>query len=161
MSHGPLRRLISRFRREEDGVALVEFAVTFPIMLLIFGVIVEGSRTFWSYQSAISGVRDATRYAGRAAPRNVCATTGTISDLDGALLDIVASSIFAGAVRVDSVTSTVECVDGNWRGGRAPIASVTATLIIDYPLNGLFRLVGGDLGQLTTSVTDSTRIYGT
>ena len=52
---------IDRFRREESGVALVEFALFLPLFALSFFVIVEFSRIFFSYQGAIVGVRDAAR----------------------------------------------------------------------------------------------------
>ena len=63
---------ISRFRRDENGVALVEFALFLPIFVLSFFVIVEFSRVFFAYQSAVVGVRDAARYMARVAPPAVC-----------------------------------------------------------------------------------------
>ena len=64
--------LFNRFRRNEDGVALVEFAIFLPAFVLAFFVIVEFSRVFFSYQGAIVGVRDATRYLARVAPAGIC-----------------------------------------------------------------------------------------
>ncbi|CAN0605625.1 unnamed protein product, partial [Ectocarpus sp. 12 AP-2014] len=65
---------LTKFRREESGVALVEFAIFLPLFLLAFFVVVEFSRIFFSYQGAISGVRDATRYLARVADADVCVT---------------------------------------------------------------------------------------
>ena len=71
-------RFSSRFAEREDGAALVEFALLLPIFLLLFAMAVEGSRTFWSYQTAIAGVRDAARYVARAAPAKSTRTLNSI-----------------------------------------------------------------------------------
>lgn len=69
-----LRHHAARFLRDEDGVALVEFAVVLPMMLLVLAIIFEGTRLLLSYQAAISGVRDATRFLSRVVPATVCAS---------------------------------------------------------------------------------------
>src|SRR5687767_807230 len=72
---GDLMRIcpqLARLARNERGVALVEFAILLPILLLLFAVTIEGTRMMWSYQTAIAGVRDAARYLGRITPSNVC-----------------------------------------------------------------------------------------
>jgi Flp pilus assembly protein TadG len=158
-----LRAALGRFRRQEDGVALVEFALTFPLMLLIFAVIVEGSRTFWSYHSTISGVRDATRYVGRVAPLGICASGGSLAYLNTTVLDMVRQGTMPGAVTVTGVQVGYTCESSPsvaYRTGEVPVATVRADLTIEFPLAGLFRLVGGDRGTVNTSVTDQTRIHG-
>ena len=57
-----LSRHLRSLRRSEDGAVLVEFGLLLPTFVLFFAMAVEGSRTFWSYQATISGVRDAARY---------------------------------------------------------------------------------------------------
>ena len=69
----------ARFARDESGVALVEFAVVLPMMLVVFAVIIEGSRLMMSYESAISGVRDATRYLARITDAGACAVGSTVT----------------------------------------------------------------------------------
>ena len=155
-----------RFARTEDGAALVEFAICLPMMLLVFAVIVEGSRLMLSFQSAISGVRDATRYLARVVPSNVCSTGGTLSGYAAQLQTIVSqstsgASVFPSAVTVNSVTPSLTCVAGTYRVSPAPVAQVTANVTITFPFAGIFTLVGGSLGQITTNVTDSSRIFGT
>ena len=155
-----------RFARTEDGAALVEFAICLPMMLLVFAVIVEGSRLMLSFQSAISGVRDATRYLARVVPSNVCSTGGTLSGYAAQLQTIVSqstsgASVFPSAVTVNSVTPSLTCVAGTYRVSPAPVAQVTANVTITFPFAGIFTLVGGSLGQITTDVTDSSRIFGT
>lgn len=158
------RRLFSRFLRCERGVVLTEFAISLPLILVVFAVIVESGRTFWSYQAAISGVRDATRYLARLAPLNSC-PAGDLSGYDAQLTTIVTRSvtgttIFPPRVTVTQVSSELTCVSGTLRQDPAPVASVTAEVTIELPFAGVFRLVGGDLSRIDTEITDSARIYG-
>lgn len=162
-----------RLRRDASGAALVEFAIVLPLMLIIFGVIIEGGRTFWSYQAAISGVRDAARYVGRVAPGNICtelnpgqALQDVVASFDPTLVDIIRENIggdalFPPSITIDSATATPDCRLGDFRiGPAAPVATVTANLTITYPFAGLFTLVGGALGTVATTVSDESRIYG-
>ena len=145
---------------------MVEFAIVLPMMLLVFAVIVEGSRLMLSFQSAISGVKDATRYLARVVPSDICTTGGTVGGYSAQLLTIVSqstsgASVFPSAVTVNSVTPSLACVTGTYRVNPAPVAQVTANVTITFPFAGIFTLVGGSLGQITTDVTDSSRVFGT
>ncbi len=161
----PCRRLFRRFRRDEDGAALVEFALVLPMMLLVFGVIIEGSRLMIGFQSAIGGVRDATRYLARVVPANICATGGSVAGYAAQLQTIVGQSVTGGAifpagVTVNSVTPTLACVAGTYRVSPAPVASVTANVTVTFPFAGLFALSGATLTPIVTNVTDSSRVFG-
>ena len=165
LAYGPLGRLIHRFRREEDGAALVEFAIVLPMMLLVFAVIIEGSRLMIGFQSAIGGVRDATRYLARVVPADICATGGTVGGYAAQLQIIVGQSVTGGAifpsgVTVNSVTPTLACVAGVYRVSPAPVASVTANVTITFPFAGIFGLNGGTLAPIVTNVSDSARVFG-
>ena len=72
---------LDRFFRREDGVALVEFAIFLPLFLLSFFVIVEFARVFFSYQGAVTGVRDAARYMARVAPAGICEDAGGVGGI--------------------------------------------------------------------------------
>lgn len=151
--------------RDETGTALVEFAIALPMMLLVFAVIVEGSRLMLSFQAAISGVRDATRYLSRVASANICATGGSVSGYSTVLQTIVAqsvsgNSVFPSAVTVNSVTPSIACVTGTYRVSPAPVASVTANVTVNYPFAGVFTLFGGSLAAVNTNVTDSSKVFG-
>jgi Flp pilus assembly pilin Flp len=158
--------LFRRLRRDEDGVAFVEFAILLPMMLLIFAVIIEGGRLFWSYQATILGVRDAARYLARVAPTDICFSGGSVAGYQGKLVNIVqnasnGNAIFPSGVTVNSVTPSFACVAGNYRGGQAAVATVTANLTVTFPFATIFTFAGGNLGTVTTTVTDQNRIYGT
>jgi len=160
-----IRKGLSRFRRNQSGAALVEFAILLPIMFATFALIVEGGRLFWSYQNAITGVRDATRYVARVAPTDLCSDepSATIAsfqfEVSTALTSLSTSQV---TVTLDSLA--LECVGapGEYRVSPAPIAVVTAELtIVDLPFAMLFTLVGGTPStQIRTTITDRSRVYG-
>lgn len=163
--HIQLRRAWFRMLRREDGAALVEFGLLLPVCLLFFAIAIEGSRTFWSYQSVISGVRDASRYVGRATASNICTVGGDLNGLTATVETIVrnksdGSSLFPSSITVSSVTPSLTCVSGSYRLTQTPIGTVTAVLEITYPFQSIFALVGASLPSATTSVTDSSRIFG-
>src|SRR5678815_3569376 len=58
------RRLswLNRFRREEQGVQLVELAIVLPIMLLLFAGLAEFGRYFYEYTTAAKAARAGARY---------------------------------------------------------------------------------------------------
>jgi Flp pilus assembly protein TadG len=58
------RRLhwLTRFRRDEGGVQLVEVALVVPILLLLFGSVAEFGRYFYEYSSAAKASRVGARY---------------------------------------------------------------------------------------------------
>jgi Flp pilus assembly protein TadG len=156
---------LGRFWRDESGVALVEFALVLPMMLVVFAVIIEGSRLMMSYESAISGVRDATRYLARTVDAGICSTGGSVTGYAASLKTLVehgatGSTIFAPNVTVGTVTPSYRCVTGSYRNGPVPVAQVTAQITVLFPFGGIFTLVGGDLPTLTTTVTDQARVFG-
>ncbi|QUJ76706.1 pilus assembly protein [Sulfitobacter albidus] len=159
------RRPLMRFCRDQDGAALVEFGLLFPIFMLMLGMTVEGARTYLAYQTTVSGVRDATRFISRVADVDTCTTGAGLSGWNDRLALIVAAdaggrSLMPVAVQVEDVTATLSCPANGLRGGATPLATVTATLRIQYPFSGLMRLAGVRTDTLTTTVSDQTRILG-
>lgn len=160
-----LRTRIARFRKADEGSALVEFALAVPLCLLFFAVAIEGARTFWAYQTVISGVRDAARFIGRATPNNICTQGGTLADWDATATRIVretraGNTLFPASITVTGVSSELECITDEFRLDQTPIATVTAVLNIQYPFAGVMALFGTTDTTITTVVTDRSRIFG-
>lgn len=160
-----LKVRVGRFVADEAGVALVEFAVALPMMMLLFAVIIEGSRMMLSYESAINGVRDATRYLARITAPDICATGGSVAGTATKLKTLIVqansgASIFAPNVTIGTVTPTYRCVSGTYRGGSVPVAQVTAQLTIAFPFAGIFTFVGGSRPTIVTTVIDQARVFG-
>jgi hypothetical protein len=156
---------LRRFKRDTNGAAMVEFAIALPMLLLVFAITIEGSRLLWSYQAAISGVRDATRYLARIAPLDICDTGGSVAGYDDLLTTVVGKrlaggDIFPTGVTLVNVTPSLRCVVGTYRVSPAPVARVTADVQIDFPFGSIFGLVGASLSPLTTQVSDESRVFG-
>jgi len=173
-------RPVVRFLRRQDGTALVEFAISFPTLVVIFAIIVEAARMFFAYQAAIGGVRDAARYFGRAIPADVCVTANrwntwvaaTAPDTLAATIVgdklISGGSVFPGAAALSGANPvTVSHSCPAWTGAqfsslstRVAVVQVSADVRIDFPLGGLFAFFGAPLGGVTTTVTDTSRVIG-
>lgn len=156
---------ITRFRKSEDGVAVVEFVLSVPMMILVFAIVIEFGRLFLGYQSAVSGVRDASRYLARIAPIDICLTGGSLSSYNTLLKNMIekdrsANSVLPSQFTVTSVTATHSCVTGTYRTSPAPVATVAAQISVQFPLGFLFSIFGNTLAPLTTTVSDSSRIFG-
>lgn len=156
---------IHRFRQSEDGAALVEFALVLPMMLLVFAVIVEGARMMFAYQSAISFVRDATRYLARIVPTDICITGGSLSPYSNQVA--IAKPNLGGVSLPGSVTIVSVyvppnplCVSGGYRVDPTPVVTVSATIAIAMPFSRMFTLNGGSPGTITTIISDSARVFG-
>jgi hypothetical protein len=176
-----IRPLISRalrFARREDGVALVEFALFLPVFLLAFFVIVEFGRTFFNYQSAVAGVRDATRFAAPTLDQHICVGApngggGILTIAEPAspdrLFTIVERNLLNETgvlpvnVRLLQVSSSYRCVvePGNYRQVEVPVARVEARLEVILPLGEILVLNGQPmLENITTDVVDESRVFG-
>lgn len=157
--------VLRRLRRADDGVALVEFAITLPMMIFTFAVIIEGSRMMLAYESAITGVRDATRFLARMAPSDLCVTGASVAGYATQLGTLVTQgvsgqSVFPSAVTVGAVTPSYRCVSGSYRGGTVPVAQVSAVITVTFPFSTIFTWLGASRPTLVTTVTDQARVYG-
>jgi Flp pilus assembly protein TadG len=162
-----IRRHCRAFWRREDGAALVEFAISLPLILMLTFLSIESMRLFWSYQAAIAGVRDATRYLARIAPADVCTSGGNLNGYATQLETIVETTISGGAlfttgVSVTSLTPALTCVTTlGLRQASVPMASVTANLSITMPFSQVLRVIGvTPAATITTRVRDEARVYG-
>ena len=165
MMRGPFP-FLRRFRRDDDGAALVEFALILPVLLLFFAVTIEGSRMMWSYQATIAGVRDATRFLGRSVQTDVCAKGASLAAWEARVTRIVrdttdGNTLFPASITVDRVTPTLTCFGGGYRLATTPVATVTADLTITWPFAGVLSVFGATLPTIRTQVADTGRIFGT
>jgi len=160
-----MRARLHRFLRCENGAALVEFGLLLPSLLVVLALSVEGGRIFWSYQTTITGVRDAARYLSRVVDADICASGGGVSEWNDTLTAIVrdtldGDSLFPPGVTIDRVSASLTCNAGDYRGGEAGVATVVADLTVAVPFAGLFTLVGASAETVRTSVTDQARVIG-
>jgi Flp pilus assembly pilin Flp len=157
-----------RFRRSEDGVAVVEFVLCVPLMILILAIVMEFGRLFLGYQSTVSGVRNASRYLARVAPIDICDTGGTggsLSTYETLLQAMIekdrqANIVLPTKFTVTKVDATYICAVGTYRISPAPVATVAAQITVEFPFGFMFSLFGTPLGTLSTAVSDTSRILG-
>ncbi len=167
------KRITSGFRQSEAGATAVEFVILLPVMMVVFAAIVEGSRIYWNYQSAVSGVRDASRYLARITNADICGGTanttpvvlaggaGTAAGIIARNVGSGATNLFPSAVTVTSVSATYTCPDYNLRSDPTPVARVQATLNIQLPFGEVFNFFGArDNATMTSVVSDQSRGYG-
>lgn len=167
------------FWKREDGVALVEFAVLLPLMLLAFFTIVEFSRLFFSYQGAIEGVRDAVRYMARTSDPRVCDSATGSSTVSTAVLttasgynsyiiienamDTETPGDLPEKVTLNSVTERILCREFPVSGSNkiVPMAEIEANFTVIFPLVGILEFAGQPLmNPISHTLSDETRIYG-
>ncbi|MEO1951794.1 TadE/TadG family type IV pilus assembly protein [Thioclava sp.] len=155
-----------RIWRDDEGAQLVEFALVLPLMLILFAAIIESGRMFLAYQTVIGGVRDASRYLARITPRSICETGGSVDGQAETLAGIVGNaitggSVLGGGVTVTTVEPSLDCIEGSYRFGDAPIVEVAANVTITFPFAGLFTLITPTtLGTVTTTIADQNRVFG-
>jgi Flp pilus assembly protein TadG len=141
----PLRRSRHRSR----GQSLAEFALVFPILMLVIGAIIQFGIIFWGQNTLTQIARDTGRWA---ATQQGC-TAGTVApavDVLGTAKSIALNSSLIG----DSATWTSPAnVDVSWTGTPCPptdnqtVAFVKITINHRVPI--FFPWVPGD-GNLTT-----------
>ncbi len=162
-----LGRRCHLFWRHQEGAALVEFAISLPLILILAFLSVESMRLFWSYQAAIAGVRDATRYLARIAPADICTSGGSVTGYATRLENIVENTIsgaalFTAGVTVTSLTATHTCVTSlALRQASVPVATVSANVSITMPFSQILRVIGvTSAATINTTVREQARVYG-
>jgi hypothetical protein len=62
MAKTRLRDAVKNFLRCENGTQMIEFALVFPVLILLFAGTVELGRLFYTYTTLAKGTRAAARY---------------------------------------------------------------------------------------------------
>jgi Flp pilus assembly protein TadG len=144
-----MRTVLSRRRTQRPrtrGQSLAEFAIVFPILMLVLGAIIQFGIIFWGQNTLTQIARDTGRWA---ATQTGC-SAGTVNVLQTAK-DIAATSSLIG--NSSSWTSPAN-VDPAWSGSPCPpVDNSTAayvTITIHHRVPVFFPFIPGD-GNLTTN----------
>jgi Flp pilus assembly protein TadG len=132
------RRLgwLNRFRRDENGVQLVELAIVLPILLLLFGAVAEFGRYFYEYTTVAKGARLGARYL---ASKSV--TSSTNYEVVAKNLVVFGNEAGTGTPILDGLS--VNNVDVQYLGGTTGIPDTVKVSFVDYEHDSLF-----DIGAL-------------
>lgn len=136
---------LNRFRRDEQGVQLVELAIVLPLMLLMFAAVAEFGRYFHEYSTAAKAARLGARYlASKSATSNK-------TDYEVIAKNIVVYGNPAGDGDPILPGMTVANVDVQYSGTPASVPQLVTVSIIDYEHESLFDL-GGLLNSTSLSL---------
>jgi Flp pilus assembly protein TadG len=135
-----------RFRRDEQGVQLLELAIVLPIMLLLFAGVAEFGRYFYEYSTLAKSARLGARYL---ASKSVVSGT----DWKGNAKNIIAYGNIAGTGDPILPGLSAANVDVQYQGGTTGIPDTVKVSIINYPHEPVF-----DLGAFLNSSSLSLNI---
>ncbi len=140
------RRLhfLNHFRRNEQGVQLVEVAIVVPILLLLFGATAEFGRYFYEYTTAAKAARVGTRYL-------TSATVKASEDTKAKNLVVYGNAAGTGAPVLTGLNTSHVVIT---RQGGVPLLPETVTVqIVGYKHQPIF-----DLGKMLKSKTLSLNV---
>ena len=128
---------LNRFRREEQGISLIETAIVVPILLVLFAGVAEFGRYFYEYTTLAKASRLGARYL---ASKSV---TSEVADYEAIAKNIIVYGNAAGTGSPILDGLTLDNVEVVYEGGPAGIPNTVTVKIVDYPHEPIF-----DLGAL-------------
>ena len=138
---------LSRFRRDERGVQLLEMAIVIPILLVLFAAVAEFGRYFYEYTTLAKASRVGARYM-----ISKCVNSQTV-DYRANAKRIVVYGNAAGSGSPVLSGLDVSNVDVAYSPAGAGIPDTVTVTIINYPHVPLFNL-----GALLNNTSLSTAV---
>ena len=154
---------------ERRGVAVIEFAIALPVLVILFAGGYELGRAIWQHQLVAIGVRDAARYLTRVSDPLA------VQYVDRATNLVMRGSFDAAApmllkdwqadpslVQIQVSKDTVDNSAGTFRGpdgGNADIDIVRVTANVQYRGTGLLAFIGMS-GGIQYSLAHEERHFG-
>jgi Flp pilus assembly protein TadG len=120
--------------RRERGAAAVEMAIVLPLLLLVFGGIVDFGRAFYANVVITNAAREGARMVAMGYSNGEAATR--VTQAVGNLGTLTATSAFTGCPSGTGATATVTITNFDWLvlnvipsffGGSVPEPTLTAT----------------------------------
>jgi Flp pilus assembly protein TadG len=129
-------------KNRQSGVALVEFALVLPLLLLMTFVVTEYSRALYQYNTLTKSVRDAARYLAMQDPGTRIAQAKN--------LVVYGNPAGTGSALAISLT-TSQVPDPVWQlAGTSPVINTVTVRITGYTFTPLFATVFGvNFGSIT------------
>ena len=142
------RRLqwLSRFRRDERGVQLLEAAIVIPILLVLFGAVAEFGRYFYEYTTAAKAARVGARYL-------VSKSVASATNYEAQAKNLVVFGNIAGSGTAVLPGMTTANVQVEYVGGPAGVPDVVKVSIVNYQHQSII-----DLGKMLNITTLSTNV---
>jgi Flp pilus assembly protein TadG len=127
---------LSRFRRDERGVQLIETAIVVPIMLVLFAGVAEFGRYFYEYTTLAKASRLGARYL---ASKSVNSQTTNYEAIAKNIV-VYGNAAGTGAPILDGLTTGNVTV--TYAGGTAGVPETVTVGITGYEHDPLFDLGG-------------------
>lgn len=127
---------LNRFRRDEQGIQLLETAIVIPILLVMFAGVAEFGRYFYEYNTLAKASRLGARYL---ASRSVTSETNDYAAIAKNIV-VYGNAAGTGSPILDGLGP--ENVSVTYQGGPAGIPDTVTVSIIDYPHEPIFDLGG-------------------
>jgi hypothetical protein len=142
--------------RKQHGVALVEFALVLPFLLVLSIITFEFGRAIWQYNTLTKSVRDAARYLSLQTPGTKIAEARNLM--------VYGTPSFSGSPPPPLVMglSTSNVPDPTWQtAGTAPVINTVTARISGYTFTPMFATAFGlPIGSVTYSdITATMRSY--
>ena len=128
---------LSRLRRDERGVQLVELAIVLPIFMLLFGATAEFGRYFYEYSTLAKATRVGARYLATAA-------VNPSENTKAKNIVVYGNAAGTGSPIVSGLS--VSNVEIDRQGGVSCLPETVTVHIIDFKHEPIL-----DLGKLTNS----------
>lgn len=138
-------------KRKQNGVAIVEFALVLPLLLLLTFITAEYSRALYQYNTLTKSVRDAARYLSTQTPYDKT-KYATAKNL------VVYGNPAGTGTPLAIGLSTVVVPDPVWsNAGEAPVINTVKITITGYTFMPLFASVFGvTFGNMTYAPISAT-----
>jgi len=132
------RRLqwLSRFRRDEKGVQLIETAIVVPIMLVLFAGVAEFGSFFYEYTTLSKASRVGARYLASKCRNSETINYGTIAK------NIVVYGNPGGTGDAILEGLSVDNIEITYLGGSTGVPHTVTVGIVGYPHEPIFDLGG-------------------
>jgi Flp pilus assembly protein TadG len=118
-----LFRYASRSRDRTPGQSLAEFALVFPVLMLIVGGTIQFGIIFWGQNTLNQVVRDTGRWA--ATQQGDCVSAGGQATLKGAIAT-TAAAVASSSGLIGPLTT----VDADWSGAPCPPQANTEEALV-------------------------------
>lgn len=126
---------LNRFRRDEQGVQLIEMAIVIPILLVLFAGVAEFGRYFYEYTTLAKASRLGTRYL-------ASKSLGSSINYEALAKNIVVYGNTAGSGSPILSGLSADNVEVTYAGPVAGVPETVTVTIVNYQHQPLFDLGG-------------------
>ena len=126
---------LNRFRRDEQGVQLLEMAIVIPILLVLFAGVAEFGRYFYEYTTLAKASRLGSRYL-----ISKCVNGSTNYEAIAKNIVVYGNAAGSGSAILNGLT--VNNVEVTQTGPVGSIPETMTVTIVNYPHVPLFDLGG-------------------